>query len=81
MQLVGVVLGLFQRTFAVAESSALFLAVGLALVPQFLSVEGQLAVYLGGIPQQAALALLLFLPVAGKQRVRQVRMPQPAFQA
>jgi len=35
----------------------LFLAVGVALVPQFLSVESQLAVYIGGVAQQGLLAL------------------------
>jgi hypothetical protein len=67
MLLIGVVLGVYQRTLVVAESSTLFLAIGLTLVPGFLALESQLGQYLGGIIQQMLLTLALFLPIVRRR--------------
>src|SRR5436190_11656676 len=63
MLLIGVILGVYQRTLVVAESSTLFLAIGLTLVPGFLALESQLGQYLGGIIQQMLLTVAVFLPI------------------
>jgi hypothetical protein len=67
MLLIGVVLGVYQRTLVVAESSTLFLAIGLTLVPGFLALESQLGQYLGGIVQQMLLTLAVFLPIVRRR--------------
>jgi hypothetical protein len=63
MYCVGVVLGIFQRTFLSAEASLLFRSIGLASIPGFLVLESQLAQYLGGFVQQVVLAFLILLPI------------------
>ena len=67
MFLIGIVLGIYQRTFAASQASGLFLAVGLTMVAGFLSVEWQLAQYFGGLIQQTALAVAVFLPVTKRR--------------
>ena len=64
MLFAGVVLGIYQRTLLSAQSSMLFLAVGLTVIPGFLTIESQLGQYFGGVIQQVVLAVLVFLPVA-----------------
>lgn len=66
---VGLALGLYERTFGLTRSSSLFMAIGLALVPGFLSIESQLGQYFGGVIQQTALATLVFLPIARRRGV------------
>src|SRR5204863_2608490 len=86
MLLIGIILGAYQRTLVGAESSTLFLAIGLTLVPGLISVESQLGQYVGGMIQQMVLTVILFLPVArrrshGAEPVR-TRLPHvPAFQS
>ena len=63
MLLVGVVLGIYQRTLVVAQTSSLFLAIGLTLIPGFLAVESQLGQYFGGFVQQIILTVAVFLPI------------------
>ena len=67
MLFIGGVLGVYQRTFVVAESSTLFLAIGLTLVPGFLALESQLGQYLGGMIQQMLLTLIVFLPIVRRR--------------
>jgi hypothetical protein len=62
MFLMGMVLGLFQRTFLAPDSGLLFHALGIALLPPFLSIESQAAVYLAGFIQQVALTLMVMVP-------------------
>src|SRR5262249_15409342 len=83
MLLIGIALGVFQRTFVMSQSSSVFLAVGLTLVPVFLSIESQMAAYLGGVIQQAGLAITVFLPVIGRRRAptASVVLAGPVFQA
>jgi hypothetical protein len=86
MLLVGIILGVYQRTFVVAQSSTLFLAIGLTLIPGFLTVESQLGQYFGGIIQQIVLTVVVFLPVlrrrAGQRHDSRAATPVgvPAFQ-
>jgi hypothetical protein len=85
MLLIGVVLGVYQRTLVVAESSTLFLAIGLTLVPGLLALESQLGQYLGGIIQQMLLTLVVFLPIVRRSihsdESRVQRLPHvPVFQ-
>lgn len=67
MFLVGFVLGVYERTFGLTQSSTLFLAIGLTLVPGFLAVEAQLGQYFAGVIQQAVLAIAVFLPIAARR--------------
>lgn len=60
---VGLLLGILQGTFLGSESGMLFGSLGLALIPGFLTLESQLAQYLGGVVQQTGLTFLLLLPV------------------
>jgi hypothetical protein len=72
MLLLGIVLGIYQRTFLAAQSSTLFLAIGLTLIPGFLAIESQLGQYLGGVVQQTILTIVVFLPVV-RRRARVAR--------
>src|SRR4029077_9028656 len=53
MTAIGLLLGVFERTFGSGQSSVLFLAIGLALLQSLLAVESQLSQYVGGLIQQA----------------------------
>lgn len=64
MFLIGVVLGIYERSFVARNSSTLFLAIGIALLPGILNIEQQMAMYLGGVVQTVLLTILVFLPVA-----------------
>jgi hypothetical protein len=66
MLLSGVILGVVQRVFLTADSSMLFLAVGLTLMPGFLAIEAQFGQYFGGFVQQTLLALASFLAFAAR---------------
>jgi hypothetical protein len=84
MLLIGTVFGIYQRTFVLTQSSALFLAIGLTLIPGFLAVESQLGQYLGGIVQQIAVTVAVFLPVMRRSQSSRERSWQhltslPAF--
>jgi hypothetical protein len=60
---VGLALGMFQKTFLAADSSTLFRCIGLAAIPGLMVLESQLAQYLAGLVQQAALTCLILLPI------------------
>jgi hypothetical protein len=64
---IGIVLGVYERTLGLTKSSSLFLAIGIALIPGFLTIESQLGQYFGGVLQQALLATAVFLPVTKRR--------------
>jgi hypothetical protein len=57
---VGFVLGIYELAFFSAGSSLTSIAVGLAMLPGFLTIESQLVQYLGGILQLAFAAAIVF---------------------
>jgi hypothetical protein len=64
----GIFFDFFQSTFLFDESGYLFNAIGLALIPNFLTIEAQLAQYLGGILQTILLVFIVMMPVMFKKR-------------
>jgi hypothetical protein len=70
MTAIGLLLGVFERTFGSSRSSVLFLAIGLALLQGLVAVESQLSQYLGGLVQQACLSFMVFLPIVIRPRFR-----------
>jgi len=65
--LVGLVLGIYELAFFSAGSSMTAIAVGLAMLPGFLTIESQLVQYLGGILQLAFAAAIVFHQGKGKR--------------
>src|ERR1019366_4843005 len=59
----GIFLGLFDKLFLRPGSGLLLNSVGVALLPQLLPVEPQLAQYIAGIGQQVAVALIALSPM------------------
>ena len=73
---VGIFLGLFGKIFLRPGSGLLMTSIGLALLPQLLQVESQLAQYLGGLGQQVVVALIAMAPMfdlKGKESHRGAR--------
>ncbi|HEY5405131.1 MAG TPA: hypothetical protein VIK24_19825, partial [Pyrinomonadaceae bacterium] len=60
-------------------SGGLMFCIGIAMIPQMIGIEAQMATYLGGILQQVLLTLIVFLPVIGlsKKAMSQV-LVEPA---
>jgi hypothetical protein len=81
MFLIGMILGVYERATFVARSNSYFLAIGLTLLPGFLTIDSQLAQYMSGVVQQLVLMLLAFLPILKTQRrsLQVVREPVPQF--
>ena len=71
MFLMGVFYDLYQRTFFTKTSGGLMFCIGVALIPQMIGIEAQMAGYLGGIVQQVILTLIVFLPVMRLSKARQ----------
>ena len=71
---IGAVLKIYERAFFVEQSNGLILCIGVALIPQLLSIESQLGQYLGGVVQQVGLAFVAFLPITVR-RARKVAAP------
>ena len=65
--LVGFVLGIYEIAFFPVGSSMTAIAVGLAMLPGFLTIESQLVQYLGGILQLAFAAAIVFHQAKGKR--------------
>ena len=65
--LVGFALGIYEIAFFSVGSSLTAVAVGLALLPGFLTIESQLVQYLGGILQLAFAAAIVFHQAKGKR--------------
>jgi hypothetical protein len=67
-----------QRILLHADAGLLFSSVGAVLVPQFLSVESQMAEYVAGLAQQVFVVLLVLIPVL-KSRGRGKSVPARMF--
>jgi hypothetical protein len=67
---IGIILGVYERSFLAQDSSTLFLAIGVALLPGILLIEAQMAPYLGGLIQTVLLTILVFLPVLRRRSGR-----------
>ena len=65
--LVGFALGLYEVAFFSIGTGLTATAVGLALLPGFLTIESQLVQYLGGILQFAFAASIVFHRTKGKR--------------
>jgi hypothetical protein len=73
MFLVGIFFDFYQSAFLSKTSGVLMTSLGIALLPQMLGIESQMATYVGGIVQQVGLSLLVFLPIIKWRRARPVR--------
>ncbi len=74
MIILGVLLDFFQSTFLSETSGLLFRALGVALLPGFLTIESQFALYLGGVIQKTFYALLMLLPIIHLDRRAQTKL-------
>jgi hypothetical protein len=74
MFLLGIFFDFYQTTFLSIKSGPLLQAVGVVLLPTFLSIESQLAQYLGGIIQEVVVILVVMLPAI--KMTRSFRRPQ-----
>jgi hypothetical protein len=63
MFLLGIFYDFYQRFFFAQTSGPLMWCIGVALLPQMIGIEAQMAGYLGGILQQVILTLIVFLPI------------------
>jgi hypothetical protein len=70
MFLAGIFFDFYQKTFLAKTSGALMTGIGVILLPQFLSVESQMAQYVGGILQQVLVTLVVMLPIIRVQGLR-----------
>ncbi len=59
----GIFFDYFQNAFLARDSGWVFNAIGIALIPNFLSIESQLAQYLAGILQCVVVALFVLWPM------------------
>ena len=62
MFLLGIFFDFYQTTFLSMKSGPLLQAIGVVLLPTFLSIESQLAQYLGGIIQEVVVITIVMLP-------------------
>jgi hypothetical protein len=63
MFLMGIFYDVYRNLFFLKGSGFLMTGIGIALLPQMLAIESQMAAYLGGVVQQVVFTLLVFLPV------------------
>lgn len=78
MFLAGIFFDFYQNTFLSKTSGALMTGIGVILLPQFLSVESQMAQYLGGIMQEVVVTLLVMLPIVRIQGLRSRGLTRPS---
>ncbi len=78
MFVLGVLLGIYQRSFVSPSSSKFFLALGIALLPTILGIERQMAQYVGGVIQHILLTIFVFLPIIGRRNERSLIWRQTA---
>lgn len=78
MILAGIFFDFYQRTFLASTSGALMTAIGVILIPQFLSVEAQLAQYLGGVVQQVIVTLIVMFPIISVRNSGRRRVSEPS---
>ena len=73
----GIFFDYFQHTFLERDSGAVLNAIGIALLPTFLTVESQLAQYVAGIVQSIVVVLFVLWPVL-RLRFREGKdLPEP----
>jgi hypothetical protein len=81
MLLLGVFFDFYQKSFLGSDSGVLMSSLGIALLPQMLGIESQMATYVGGIVQQIFFSLVVLLPVIRWKRTshetRAVRLGWP----
>jgi hypothetical protein len=73
MFLIGIFYDVYRRILFSHNSGLLMVGVGIALLPQMITIESQMATYLGGIVQQVIFTLLIFSPVI-RWRSRQAKL-------
>jgi hypothetical protein len=78
MFLIGFLLDFWNEAFF-RDSTSLAAAIGVAMLPQLLIVESQMAQYVSGLLQHVLLTAVIFLPVM--RFPRKARQTTPAFQA
>jgi hypothetical protein len=64
---IGAILRIYEVICLTNRSNTLLLAIGIALLPTFLAIEGQLAQYLAGTLQNIFLTFCIFLPITTKK--------------
>src|SRR5260370_41678535 len=67
MCVIGILLQIYERFLVLDQRHVLLLSIGVALLPQFLSIESQLGVYLGGLLQHIFLPFFVFLPITRRR--------------
>ena len=77
----GILLGLFDRIFLRRASGLLLNSIGVALLPQLLLVEAQLAQYIAGFGQQVAVALITLAPMFDLRRNQAYQGARSSFAA
>jgi len=77
MFLAGIFFDFYQKTFLSKTSGALMTAIGVILLPQFLSVESQMAQYVGGIVQEVVVTLIVMLPIIRVEGLRGPGLKRP----
>jgi hypothetical protein len=77
MFLAGIFFDFYQKTFLSKTSGALMTGIGVILLPQFLSVESQVAQYVGGILQEVVVTLIVMLPIIRIQGLRSRGLAKP----
>ncbi len=78
MFLLGVFFGFYQQSLLGKSSGLLMSSLGIALLPQMLGIESQMAAYLGGIVQQVLFSLLVLLPIIRLSKFRRTIIPPNA---
>jgi len=63
MFLMGIFYDLYRQLFFLKGSGFLMTGIGIAILPQMMTIESQMAAYLGGVVQQVLFTLVIFLPV------------------
>ena len=77
MFLLGIFFDFFQSTFLSRASGQVLSALGIVLLPQFMTIESQLGQYVGGIVQQVLFTLLVMLPAMSlRRKVKRAPLPQ-----
>jgi hypothetical protein len=79
MFLLGIFFDFYQHTFLSQAAGILMNGIGFVLLPQFLSIESQLAVYLSGILQTLVLTFLVMLPIITFGKQARITKAQPVL--
>jgi hypothetical protein len=69
MFLLGIFFDFYSRFFFADSAGIVVSSLGIVLLPQMLTVESQMAQYIGGLVQQSLLSLLVMLPAITIRRV------------